>query len=87
MITHLRKGHPSNNKMTHDAKLFWWPRITKDIQQKCDKCVPCKMTDTSIKPPLPMSERNYPSLADETKQEIQLDFVGPIRNKQRRFLY
>ena len=71
--------------MTHTAKCFWWPRITKDIQQKCDECVPCKMTGKSIKPQLPMSEINYLQPADKTNQEIQLDFIGLIRSKQRRF--
>ena len=85
VITLLRKGHPSINKMTHAAKLFWWPKKSKDIQQKCDKRVLFKMTGKSIKPQLPMSETNYLSRADKTNQEIQLDFIGPITNKQRRF--
>ena len=42
VITLLHKGNPSNNKMTHAAKLFWWPKIAKDIQQKCDECVPAR---------------------------------------------
>ena len=33
VITLLHKGHPSINKLTHATKVFWWPKITEDIQQ------------------------------------------------------
>ena len=59
--------------------------MTRDIQQKCDECIPCKMAGKNIKPQLPMTEINYLPPVEKTKQEIQLDFIGPIRFKQRRF--
>ena len=73
--------------MTHDAKLFWWPKIPEEIQQKYGAFVPCKMTGKSIKPQLPMSEINYLPPADKSNQEIRLDYIGLIRYKQRQFLY
>ena len=72
IITLLHKGHPAINKMSAAAKPFWWPKLTKEIQNKCDECILCKMTGKSIKPQIPMSE-------------IHLDFIGPIRFIQRRF--
>ena len=54
--TLLHKGHPAINKMSAAAKPFWWPKLTKEIQNKCDECIPCKMTGKSIKPQSPMSE-------------------------------
>ena len=31
VITLFHKRHPSNNKMSHAAKPFWWPRISRYI--------------------------------------------------------
>ena len=85
IIMLLHKGHAAINKMTAAAKPFWWPRLIRDIQQKCDECIPCKMAGKNIKPQLPMTEINYLPPAEKTNQEIQLDFIGPIRFKHRRF--
>ena len=73
---------PNDYMMTKGCR---WSKITKDIQQKCDECVPCKMTGKSIKPQLLMSEIFYLPPADETNQETQLYFIEPMRYKQRRF--
>ena len=43
------------------------------------------MTGKSIEPQVPMSEMNYLPPTDKPNEEIQLDFIGPIRFKQRRF--
>ena len=55
VITLLHKEHPSINKMSHAAKLFWWPKMNKEIQQKYDECIPCKMTGQNNKPQLRMT--------------------------------
>ena len=81
----LHKGHPAINKKSHAPRPFWWPKLTKDIQTKCNECIPCKMSGKSIKPQLPMTEINYLPPAEKPNQEIQLDFIGPIRFKHRRF--
>ena len=85
IITLLNRGHPATNKMSAAAKQFWWPKVTKEIQNKCNDCIPCKMAGKSIKPQIPMSEINYLPPADKPNQEVPLDFIGPIRCKQRRF--
>ena len=85
IIMLLHKGHATINKMTTAAKPFWWPRMTREIQQKCDECIPCKMAGKNIKPQSPMTEINYLPPVEKTNQEIQLDFIGPIRFKHRRF--
>ena len=43
ILMSLHKGHAAINKKTVAAKPFWWPRQVRDIQQKCDECIPCKM--------------------------------------------
>ena len=83
----LHIGHPSINKMSHAAEPFWWPRMNREIQQKCDECILCKMTCKNIKPQLSMREVNHLPPIEKPNQEIQLDFIGPIKFKQRRFSY
>ena len=85
VIKLLHKGHPAINKMNHAALLFWWPKLTKDIQSKCNECNSCKMSGKSIKPQLPMTEIIYLPPAEKPIQEIQLDLFGPLRFKHRRF--
>ena len=85
IISLLHKGHPAINKMTLAARHFWWPRMTEAIQKKCETCLPCKMSGKSIKPNLPSTEINsFPQL-DNSNKEIQLDFIGPMTENNRRF--
>ena len=85
VISLLHKGHPAINKMTLAARHFWWPRITEAIQKKCDSCIPCKMSGKSIKPNIPYTEKNNLPPVSNPNEEIQLDFIGPITENNRRF--
>ena len=58
VIMLLHKGHLAINKMNHAARLFWWPKLTKDIQSKYNECIPCKMSGKSIKPQLITYQNN-----------------------------
>ena len=49
------------------------------------RCIPCKMAGMNIKAQLPMNEFNCLPPEEKTTQQIQLDFIGPIRLKHRRF--
>ena len=71
--------------MTASSNLFWWPKLQEAIQRKCETCIPCKMTCKSIKTNLPVTEVNFLPPVTEPNEEIQLDFIGPIRFKHRRF--
>ena len=81
----LHKGHPAIKKITLAARHFWWPRMTEAIQKKCKSCLHCKMSGKNIEPNIPSTETN--SLPPLTKQneEIQLDFIGPITQRNCRF--
>ena len=85
VISLLHKGHPAINKMTLAARHFWWPRITEAIQKKCDSCIPCKMSGKSIKPNIPYTEKDNLPPVNNPNEEFQLDFIGPITEKNRRF--
>ena len=85
IISLLHKGHPAINKMSMATRHFWWPRITEAIQKKCDNCVPCKMAGKSITPNTPSTEKSQLPPLNKPNEEIQLDFIGPITERNRRF--
>ena len=85
IITLLHKGHPAINKMNLAAKGVWWPRLTEQIQKKCEDCVPCRASGKNIKPNIPHSEINFLPELQEPNEEIQLDFIGPIRFNHKPF--
>ena len=83
VISLLHKGHPAINKMSMAARPFWWSRITEAIQKKCDNCVPCKMTGKIIKPNIPSTGKNHIPPLNKPNEEKQLDYFGPITEKNR----
>ena len=85
VISVLHKGHPAINKMTLSAKHFWWPKLTEAIQRKCDSCIPCKLSGKNLKPNIPKTEQNSLPPLSAPNEEIQLDFIGPITDQNRRF--
>ena len=85
VISLLHKGHPAINKMTLSAKHFWWPKLMEAIQRKCDSCIPCKLSGKNIKPNIPRTEQNSLPPLNAPNEEIQLDFIGPITDQNRRF--
>ena len=85
IISLLRKGHPAINKMSLAARHFWWPKMTDAIQKKCETCIPCKMSGKSIKPNILYTEKNNLPPLNSPNGKIQLDFVGPITESNRRF--
>ena len=85
IISLLHKGHPAINKMSLAARRFWWPRMTEAIQKKCETCLPCKMSGKNIKPNIPSTEIISLPPLDNPNEEIQLDFIGPMTENNRRF--
>ena len=37
----LRFGHPGITKMTSEPKIFWWPDLRQDIENKVKDCTAC----------------------------------------------
>ena len=85
VISLLHKGHPAINEMTLAARHFWWPRMTEAIKTKCESCLLCKMSGKNIKPNIPSRERSSLPPLNIPNEEIQLDFIGPITEHNRRF--
>ena len=87
IISLLHKGQTAINKMSMTGRHFWWPRITEAIQKQCSNCVPCEMAGKSIKPNIQSTEKNQLPPLNKPNEEIQLDFIGPITEKNRRLYF
>ena len=49
LIEILHFGHSGTTKMFSDAKIFWWPELRKDIEQKVKDCTACLTTGKNHK--------------------------------------
>ena len=45
----LHFGHAGTTKMTYEAKIFRWPNIIKDIEDKVKNCIPCLSFSRNLK--------------------------------------
>ena len=78
----LHFGHAGLTKMTAEAKIFWWPNITRDIENKAKDCAACLASGKNIKNQLPNSHYGKLKTLTEPGQEIQIDFTRKLHNKK-----
>ena len=77
----LHFGHAGLTKMTAEAKIFWWPNITRDIENKAKDCTACLASGKNLKYQLPKNLYGNLKTLTEPGQEIQIDFTGKLHNK------
>ena len=68
--------------MTAEAKIFWRPNITRDIENKAKDCTACLASGKNLKYQLPKSHYGKLKTLTEPGQEIQIDFTGKLHNKK-----
>ena len=78
----LHFGHAGMTKMTAEAKIFWWPDINRDIENKVKDCIACLASGKSLKYQLPNNHYGKLKKLTEPGQEIQSDFTGKLHNKR-----
>ena len=78
----LHFGHAGLTKMTAEAKTFWWPNITRDIENKAKDCTACLASGKNLKYQLPNSHYGKLKTLTDPGQEIQIDFTGKLHNKK-----
>ena len=82
LLNTLHFGHAGTTKMTAEAKIFWWPNINKDIEEKVKNCIACLSSGKNLKYQLPKNESGKLKTLTEPGQEIQIDFTGKLHNKK-----
>ena len=80
----LHFGHAGLTKMTAEAKIVWWPNITRDIENKAKDCTACLASGKNLK--YQLSKNHYGNLKTLTEpgQKIQIDFTGKLHNKKNK---
>ena len=81
LIEILHFGHSGITKMLSDAKIFWWPEMRKDIEQRVKDCTACLATGKNLKYQIPKNKYGKLEKLSEPGQEIQIDFTGKLHNK------
>ena len=82
LLDTLHFGHAGTTKMTTEAKIFWWPNINKDIEDKVKFCISCMSSGKNLKYQIPKNESEKLKTLTEPGQEIQIDFTGKLHNKK-----
>ena len=77
----LHFGHSGITKMLSDAKIFWWPEMREDIEQRVKDCTACLATGKNLKYQIPKNKYGKLEKLSEPGQEIQIDFTGKLHNK------
>ena len=67
--------------MTAEAKIFWWPNISKDSEEKVKNCISCLSSSKNLIYQKPKNESGKIKVPTEPGQEIQIDFTGNLHNK------
>ena len=68
--------------MAAEAKIFWWPNMQKEIEEKTKNCVACMASGKNLKYQIPKREFGKLKTLTEPGQEIQIDFSGKLNNKK-----
>ena len=82
LLDTLHFGHAGTTKMIAGAKIFWWPNINKDIEEKVKNCIACLSSGKNLKYQIPKNENGKLKILTEPGQEIQIDITGKLHNKK-----
>ena len=78
----LHFGHVGTIKMTAEAKIFWWPTIYKDIEDKVKNCKACLSSVKNLKHQILKNKGGKLKPLTEPGQEIPTDFTRILHNKK-----
>ena len=83
----IHRNHPGQSGMMHLANLIWFPRIHRERVTLTQNCQPCIKIGKNLKPIIPKSKIAHLPPLQEPNEEIELDFAGPITDKQQKNSY
>ena len=68
--------------MLAEARIFLWPNIDKEIEDRTKNCVACMSSGKNLNYQIPKNETGKLKTLTEPGQEIQIDFSGKLNNKK-----
>ena len=81
LLDTLNFGRGGATKMTAEAKIFWWPNMQKEIEDKTKNCVACMSSGKNLKYQIPKNKFGKLKTLTQPGQEIQTNFCGKLNNK------
>ena len=83
----LHFSHAGTTKMLADAKVFWWPEINRDIENKVKDCTACFASGKSLKYQLPSNHYGKLKKLTEPGQKLQIVFNWKITQQKDKRRY
>ena len=87
VINALQQTHPGQTGMLRLADLVWFPRIHRDVTAKAQSCTDCIKKGENLKPLIPKQSLGMLPKLTEPKEEVQIDFAGPIPFREHKQNY
>ena len=87
VLESIHMTHPGSWGMISLSQYACWPYMHREIFSKTSDCVPCTDLGKNLKPIIPKSKWHPHKACQEPKEEIQIDFGGPIINDQDKDIY
>ncbi len=79
--------HASLHKMVEITEHVFWPSKWRDLEKKAADCLVCFRAGKNLKTWLLKSEKKKLPASENVKDEIQLDFIGPLSTEQGKKRY
>ena len=78
ILTRLQRSHPGQAAMMDASEYIWWPFLSRQIVNVCEKCPECLLFGKNIKTSATYnSDKPLPPLS-APNQELHFDFAGPL---------
>ena len=87
VINVLHQMHPGQTGMLRLAELVWFPRIHRDVTAKAQSCTDCIKKGKNLKALFPKQSVGMLPKLTEPKEEVQIDFAGPIPFREHKQYY
>ena len=87
LIEDLHASHPGSWGMVCMAQHCWWPYMNRDLLVKAIECKSCTAIGKNLKSVIPAKQFKAHTPCIVPKQEIQIDFAGPINNEKEHEIY
>ena len=84
VIDSKHQTHPGQLGMLRLADSIWLPRIHRDVTYKAQSCSDCIRNGRSLKAILTKSQLGTLTKLNEPKEEIQMDFAGPLSFREHK---
>ena len=80
LVDNLLFGQSGTTKRISEAKIYWWPGINQDIENKVKDCTACLASGKNLQYQLPKKHYGKLENLSEPGQEIEIHFTGKIHN-------